>query len=220
MDFLENSEVKNAQLYAVALGTNHPLGWCNTVVKLANGANSNDPFDANDWLNVWSAKQSNSAQRWTFMNYGDLKIGDNFGLAHSLYATRATSFKGGAADRDSDKAFSFAVRPYYKLGDYSKVYTELGFYTQTTEAQNGSSVNEQGQKATLAYAISPDGGNLKAKPEFRLYVSYFHANQEAANKSSPSGDKAFTATQGTTTYEHTDLRKTQVVVGAQLEAYW
>ena len=218
MKLVDQPKFSNGNILAVSLDNYYSLGSCKTVVQYIKGLNAATPFGNGSWIDYWSlvkGNNSNDAHRWQFLNYGDMKIGD-FGFAHSLYYTVASGFEGWETSKESDKAFSFVVRPYYKLTDISKITAELGFFTETTKYQNGESENYQGQKATLAYVLSPDAGNWKSRPELRFYVTYLHSNDTQALVESPSQDKKVVMNDGTTYAP----RDNQVIFGAQLEAWW
>ena len=220
MKLVDKPNIRNGKIFAASLGTSYGIGYCTTVAQYIAGPNTGDPFGNGNWIQVWSPENSNNAHRWQFLNYGDMKIGD-FGLAHSMYYTAGT-FAGTDGKKESDKAFSFAVRPYYKLTDVTKIAAELGFFTQSEKYKDGSNnVNYKGQKATLAYVLSPDAGDWKSRPELRFYVTYLHCNDAQALAGSPSQDKQVDI------YTNTDdlitsyaPRGNQVIVGAQMEAWW
>ena len=219
MKLADQKKVSNGNIFAISLDNYYSLGSCKTVVQYIKGPNTDTPFGNGSWINYWDADNANDAHRWQFFNYGDMKIGD-FGFAHALYYTVGSGFGNKAGDKKSDKAFSFVIRPYYKLTDISKITTELGFFTETTEYHNASNKdNYQGQKATLAYVLSPDAGNWKSRPELRFYVTYLHSNDSQALKESPSQDKAVWVHNANGS-EYYAPRDNQVIFGAQLEAWW
>lgn len=220
MKLVDKPNIRNGKIFAASLGSSYGIGYCTTVAQYIAGPNTGDPFGNGNWIQVGSPENSNNAHRWQFLNYGDMKIGD-FGLAHSMYYTAGT-FAGTDGKKESDKAFSFAVRPYYKLTDVTKIAAELGFFTQSEKYKDGSNnVNYKGQKATLAYVLSPDAGDWKSRPELRFYVTYLHCNDAQALAESPSQDK-----QVDIYINERDLitsyapRRNQVIVGAQMEAWW
>lgn len=221
MKLADQPKISNGKILAVSLGTSYGIGYCTTVAQYISGPNAGKPFGNGNYIDLWFEKdknkgveKTNDAHRWQFLNYGDMKVGD-FGLAHSLYYTVASGFEGEDWNKESDKAFSFAVRPYYKLTDVTKIAAELGFFTETTKRQDGKSSNSQGQKATLAYVLSPDAGDWKSRPELRFYVTYLHSNETEAIINSPSQDKAMTING-----EYYAPRNNQLIVGAQMEAWW
>lgn len=221
MKLADQPKISNGKILAVSLGTSYGIGYCTTVAQFISGPNASTTFANGNYIDLWYEKDNNkaielinNAHRWQFLNYGDMKIGD-FGLAHSLYYTVGSGFEGEWWNKESDKAFSFAVRPYYKLTDITKIAAELGFFTETTKYHNGDSENSKGQKATLAYVLSPDAGDWKSRPELRFYVTYLHSNDVEAVKNSPSQDKGMIIND-----EYYAPRNNQVIVGAQLEAWW
>lgn len=219
MELADQPNVANGKILAASLGTSYGIGYCTTAIQFISGPNASTTFENGNWIDYWGVDKVNDAHRWQFLNYGDMKIGD-FGLAHSLYYTVGSGFEGSDTDKESDKAFSFAVRPYYKLTDITKIAAELGFFTETTKYQNGESVNSKGQKATLAYVLSPDAGDWKSRPELRFYVTYLHSNDYEASVNSPSQDKGVTIHYANGTEKYLAPRDNQVIVGAQFEAWW
>ena len=220
MEVVKQPKFSNGNIFAVSLDTSYSLGSCKTVVQFIKGPNSASPFGNGSWIDYWNAEAANESHRWQFLNYGDMKFGD-FGIAHSLYYTVASGFRGDLEDKESDKAFSFAIRPYYKLTDITKITAELGLFTETDTYHNGKSDNYKGQKATLAYVLSPDAGNWKSRPELRFYVTYLHGNHNEALRNSPTQDKAMTIHYKNGVVEKYDHpRDNQVIFGAQLEAWW
>ena len=187
---------KGAQAYYVALNQGLSTGWNKTVVKYAHGTNANYGVFGNDqWLDRSGA--SNTAYRWSLYNFGDTKITDTFGFFHVIYATKAGGFDNnydhlgwdGSHDynKQSDKAFQLVVRPYLQLTKMTRLYAEAGFYVESTKKLStkdgvdgwagSDTTTGQGQKYTLAYAITPDASNFWSRPEFRIYASYVHGNE-------------------------------------------
>ena len=223
MELVDKPKISNTKILAASLGTSYGIGYCTTVAQYIGGPTASSTFGNGSYIDYWNkakdpniynVEKFNGIHRWQFLNYGDMKIGD-FGLAHSLYYTVASGFEGTGTDKESDKAFSFAVRPYYKLTDVTKIAAELGFFTETTKYQNGESKNNKGQKVTLAYVLSPDAGDWKSRPELRFYVTYLHSNETEAIINSPSQDKAMTING-----EYYAPRNNQLIIGAQMEAWW
>lgn len=110
---------------------------------------------------------------------------------------------GYNGDNKKVKTFHAVVRPWYKLTKMTRLYVELGSYGQYTEYDNGWKEQERMQKATLAYALTPDAGNFWSRPEIRVYTAWLHGS-----------DKDATFSEG--------YRKgaTDITVGVQAEAWW
>lgn len=85
----------------------------------------------------------------------------------------------------------------------TRLLAEGGFFTSTDKYIDGSKVNKQVQKLTLAYALTPDAGNFWSRPEIRFYGTYLHSNGA---------------------YDLSEWGKAQknnaFVVGVQAEAWW
>ena len=86
----------------------------------------------------------------------------------------------------------------------TKLDLELGMITQSnTCLDSKDDTNAQQQKATLAYALTPDAGNFWSRPEIRVYTAWLHGSDK---------DATFSA----------GYRKgaTDITVGVQAEAWW
>ena len=90
----------------------------------------------------------------------------------------------------------------------TRAYVELGLYAKSTSEDGAAEHNnERLQKATVAYAITPDAGNFWSRPEMRFFVTWLHA--DGNNK---GGDATFTSGRKD--------GSTDITVGAQVEAWW
>ena len=97
-------------------------------------------------------------------------------MFHVIASTFADGYDNSITSKDSDKAFQLVVRPYLKLTKMTRLLAEGGFFTSTDKYIDGSKVNKQVQKFTLAYALTPDAGNFWSRPEIRFYGTYLHSN--------------------------------------------
>ncbi len=125
----------------------------------------------NTWYGSYADMSDN--KWWRVIDQGEVTVLDP--RFHIMYAARYDrqdfGYDRGWGTGDGFKTFAVAVRPSYQVTDYSRIMAELGAYwTKYTGIDNA---DDQGQKYTLAYALSPSA-SLWARPEIRLYVSYLH----------------------------------------------
>jgi maltoporin len=127
----------------------------------------NHGFMANNH-NFWyqSYSDNNEQNWWRIIDQGEVSFFDpNF---HVMYAARYDHKNDG---NKTKKTIAVTVRPSYQVTTYSKVMAEIGAFWD----KNDGDGDEQGQKYTLAYALSPSA-SLWARPEVRFYVSYLHSS--------------------------------------------
>jgi maltoporin len=232
-------EYKGGQAYYLALGQGLSNGWNKTVLKYAHGSIANYGAFGNDqWLDRSGA--SNKAYRWSIYNFGDLKLTDRFGVFHVVYGTVSGGFDNnydhlnneGKHDynKKNDKAFQIVVRPYYQLTKMTRLYAEAGFYVESTKSINVDEDNNcwgdtatrtaQGQKYTVAYAITPDASNFWSRPEIRIYASYVHGNangQDFSTYGSTGGEITF---KDGTTKSYSGSNTHDFLFGVMAEAWW
>ena len=190
----DKTEVKDAFNFTLELGVGFSAGWNKTVVQSFSGSSADC---------AWSTTadvtgKAFTGQGYRLLNFGETHFTDNLGMFHQFNAAYSTSNA-----YDNKRTLSLVVRPYYKLPKMTKVLAELGAYVEREKAEDGSHVTEGGQKATLAYAISPDASNFWSRPEIRFYVSYINVTDKNG--------------------EFNKLGKQtghDTVFGAQVEAWW
>ncbi|MDD7286717.1 MAG: carbohydrate porin, partial [Succinivibrio sp.] len=71
----------------------------------------------------------------------------------------------------------------------------------------------RGQKATIAYAITPDAKNFWSRPEIRLFATWVHSPDENVTSSAYSYRDPLSET-------GLEEGKTNCVVGAQVESWF
>ena len=188
------TEIKDAFNFTLELGLGFSAGWNKTVVQSFSGSSADCA-----WSTTAVVKgKAFTGQGYRLLNFGETHFTDNLGMFHQFNAAYSSSNK-----YDNKRTLGLVVRPYYKLTKMTKVLAELGAYVERTKAEDGSHVTEGGQKATLAYAISPDASNFWSRPEIRFYVSYINVtdkNKEFDNLGKKTGH--------------------DTVFGAQVEAWW
>ena len=190
----DETEIKDAFNFTLELGVGFSAGWNKTVVQSFSGSSADCAWSTTASVNG----DAFTGQGYRLLNFGETHFTDNLGMFHQFNAAYSTSNA-----YDSKRTLGLVVRPYYKLTKMTKVLAELGAYVERTKAEDGSHVTEGGQKATLAYAISPDAGNFWSRPEIRFYVSYINVTDKNG--------------------EFNKLGKQtghDTVFGAQVEAWW
>ena len=190
----DETEVKDAFNFTLELGIGFSAGWNKTVVQSFSGASADCA-----WSTTADVKgDAFTGQGYRLLNFGETHFTDNVGMFHQFNVAYSSSNA-----YDNKRTLGLVVRPYYKLTKMTKVLAELGAYVERTKAEDGSHVTAGGQKATLAYAISPDASNFWSRPEIRFYVSYINVtdkNSEFDNLGKKTGH--------------------DTVFGAQVEAWW
>ena len=188
------SKIKDAFNFTLELGLGFSAGWNKTVVQSFSGSSADCA-----WSTTADVKgKAFTGQGYRLLNFGETHFTDNLGMFHQFNAAYSSS-----NEYDSKRTLGLVVRPYYKLTKMTKVLAELGAYVEREKAEDGSHVTAGGQKATLAYAISPDASNFWSRPEIRFYVSYINVtdkNKEFDNLGKKTGH--------------------DTVFGAQVEAWW
>jgi len=186
------TKANGSQAMMIELNQGYSLGWNKSVVRYIHG-NVDQTGDANSGptklgaqynsigedatYNTWNNNSGDkNAYRWQFYNFGETHFTDNVGMFHVIAGTFADGYDNNITTKDSDRAFQLVVRPYLKLTKMTRLLVEGGFFTSTDKYIDGSKVNKQVQKLTLAYALTPDAGNFWSRPEIRLYGTYLHSN--------------------------------------------
>ena len=197
----------NGDTLTLELGQGFSLGWNKTVVQYFTGATGAALSPAG-----WNHSKTDDCDAWKIFNFGQMTFGD-FGFFHQVdYATQSFADVGANKGKDVD-TFHIVVRPYYKLTKMTRVYLELGAYGQYTDYNNGSKEMDRLQKATVAYAITPDAGNFWSRPEIRFFATWLHGNG-GTSWDGYNTKKNATFTSGYRT------GATDICVGAQVEAWW
>ena len=219
----------NSNIFALEFTQGFSSGWNKSVIQWTHGSTANwGAFGSPVWLDRSGA--SDSANRYVFINTGDVKLASNFGINHVLYATYSSGYDTNLGSKDSDKAFQLVVRPYLALTKMTRLYVEAGFSTESTKNKKGDkfeTTNGQNQKYTLAYAITPDASNFWSRPEVRFYATYVHSNENGQNLAAYAGD-----TKDNTIADYDDngvfkgyktgdyYKNHNFIFGVQAEAWW
>ena len=172
-------------------------GWNKTVFQWFKGASA-----AATQVQGWNHDDRDDGNAFKLYNFGETTIVGDLKMFHQVdYAYQ--KLDGDNGNNKKVKTFHAVVRPWYKLTKMTRVYVELGSYGQYTEYDDGWKEQERMQKATLAYALTPDAGNFWSRPEIRVYTAWLHGSDK---------DATFSA----------GYRKgaTDITVGVQAEAWW
>ena len=234
------ADYDQAQLFAAELTQGFSAGWNKTVVQFAHGSNVKwGAFGTPAWLDTDG--DANHAYRWTLINTGDIHFTPDFGLNHVFYASYASGYDNNvffnarnkkdqhAGKRKSDTSVQLVVRPYYRLTKMTRLYVEAGFYAATEKNYTYDSkydvfgtanTTSQGQKYTLAYAITPDAGNFWSRPELRFFVTYLHGNENGQDFSSFGSVGGKLEQDGQTIAQYSNTKTSNTLFGVQAEAWW
>ena len=171
-------------------------GWNKTVFQWFTGGSAKDLAPA-----CWNDDASKDGNGYKIFNFGETSLGGDFHLFHQV------DFAYVDLDNDEErKEFHAVFRPWYKLTKMTRVYVELGAYGKFVENEDGvkgKDTRDRMQKATLAYALTPDAGNMWSRPEIRFYTTWLH---------STDGEATFSDGYRT--------GSTDITVGVQAEAWW
>ena len=172
-------------------------GWNKTVFQWFKGASANAVQ-----VQGWNHNDSEDGNAFKLYNFGETTIVGDLKMFHQVdYAYQ--KLDGVNGNTKKVKTFHAVVRPWYKLTKMTRVYVELGSYGQYTEYDDGWKEQERMQKATLAYAVTPDAGNFWSRPEIRVYTAWLHGSDKDATFSAGYRNGA-----------------TDITVGIQAEAWW
>ena len=185
----------NGNMLTLELNQGFNGGWNKTVFQWKTGANNACPEGT-----PYKTSRDQDGNSYKIYNFGETTIAGDLHMFHhadfevadfdDLVNTKTTEWR-------------VVVRPWYKLTKMTRLYTEFGAYGMTTKKDHQQDQNERIQKATIAYAITPDAGNFWSRPEIRFYATWLHG------------------TDGNVTWTN-GYRKgsTDITVGAQVEAWW
>ena len=221
-------EVGNSHLVLARLDTklfdcvNHTSALRYVRGSTAEGGYSAHTYDVHS--------QDDSSYNIDFINIGSVNFTDRIGmLYHTWFNFARTTNNIGANDsRSISRSFQLVVRPYYKLTKMTRLLLEAGMSTKSTANDNyaekdltkrNSFSNDQAQKLTLAYAITPDAGNAWSRPEIRFFVTYKHYGQKAHVGTYGNGFKVHDVAENDDVKLY-EGRKTEVYFGAQVEAWF
>lgn len=172
-------------------------GWNKTVFQWFKGSTA-----AAVAVQGWDHNDKDDGNAYKLWNFGETTIVGDLKMFHAVdYAYQ--KLDGIDGNTKKVKTFHAVVRPWYKLTKMTRLYVELGAYGQYTKYDDGYKEQNRMQKATLAYAVTPDAGNFWSRPEIRVYTTWLHGTDK---------DAVFSA----------GYRKgsTDITVGVQAEAWW
>ena len=176
-------EVGNSHLVLAKLDTK--LFNCvnnTTVLRYVRGSTAEGGYTAHTY-DVHS--QDDSSYSIDLINHGTAKLTDRIGMHYHTWFNfaRTTNNIGDNDSKEISRSFQLVLRPHYKLTKMTRLELEAGMSTKLTAKDNyvkneNSFSDEQAQKLTLAYAITPDAGAMFAFPELRFFVTYKHYNDD------------------------------------------
>ena len=164
--------------------------------------------------------KNNGANGFRIFNWGVAGLGDSWEIGHQILFAQASDVSTGSTwsidsatgngsltVKDSSLSYgkmdhTFAnvvVRPAYKWNNNMKTVFEAGYY-QEEKKQSGAKDKYAASKFTIAQTWAPNA-SFWARPEIRVFGSYFKDHEGTANKAGGFDDSEFT-------------------VGAQFEAWW
>ncbi len=208
----DENELRDAFNLTAELTLNVLGGFNRTVLQSFSGSSADCAWSTTADIKANSGFDSHAGftgQGYRLLNFGLSQFTENFGMYHQFNAAYSTSNA-----YDSKKTLGLVVRPYYKLTKMTKVVAELGAFVEHEkylkhDAGKADHRTHAGQKATLAYAISPDAGTFMSRPEIRFYVSYMNLTADTNVFNKKGEDTIGGAKKGHDT-----------VFGAQVEAWW
>ena len=191
-----------------------------TVLRYVRGSTAEGGYTAHTY-DVHS--QDDSSYSIDLINHGYAKLTDRIGMHYHTWFNfaRTTNNIGDNDSKEVSRSFQFVARPYYKLTKMTRLELEAGMSTKLTAKDNyvkneNSFSDEQAQKLTLAYAITPDAGALFSFPELRFFVTYKHYNDKLVGTYG-NGFKVKNEATGKPEQLY-EGRKTETFFGAQVEA--
>ncbi|MGN1280316.1 MAG: carbohydrate porin, partial [Succinivibrio sp.] len=213
------TEVGNGHLFTAVLGHGLLGGWNNTVLRYVKGSTAGNGF----WSHTYTSDNDDSSYNAEIINFGAVNFTERFGMIyHTWFNFGDVETRSGVKKVTRD--FQLVVRPMYQLTKMTRLMLEAGFSTQTESKVNSkdhdkdSSANNQQQKVTLAYGITPDALNLWSRPELRFFVTYKHYGHD---QRVGTYDTNYTVKNPVGEVESLcNGRKTETFFGAQAEAWF
>ena len=191
----EDQDQLNGNMLTLEFSQGFNGGWNKTVVQWKTGANN-----ACAEGTPYNTSRDRDGNSYKIYNFGETTIAGDLHMFHHA-DFEVADFDDSVNTKTTE--WRVVVRPWYKLTKMTRLYTEFGAYGMTTKKDHKQDQNERIQKATIAYAITPDAGNFWSRPEIRFYATWLHG------------------TDGNVTWTN-GYRKgsTDITVGAQVEAWW
>lgn len=130
-------------------------------------------------------------------------------------------FGGATGDFNTATIWSVGGRPQYHVNDYFRIAAEVGWQRVDPKGSDGDE-GAEGARDLMKYTIAPTftvGSGFFARPELRLFVSYFDWNQ-AAQRRNVAGFNSFGTCDAATTTSPWGCDTDGFTFGAQMEAWW
>ncbi len=214
-DGSETSRQANGNMFSIEFTQGFNGGWNKTVLMWKTG---------NECGNLGTAYNYNDGNEYDFYNFGETTIAGDLHLFHQVdfsyidFDHKSYEFDGGVAAEDmKQKTYRVVLRPWYKLTKMTRIVTEFGAYGEYKEYKDGTKKHDRIQKATLAYAITPDAGNFWSRPEIRFFATWLHGTDNDITYSGIKHANDFDLEGRGTGYRD---GTTDMQVGVQVEAWW
>ncbi|MDE1241338.1 maltoporin LamB [Vibrio aestuarianus] len=189
----QNVKADDGLLLTAVFGTGLSNGFNQTVLQY--GTNSYGKqmatYGGGGWYN--RSGDNNDADGFRIINWGVTGLGDSWELGHVVMYAQASD-----TDEGDITAYNAVIRPMYKWDENMKTIIEAGYFADETKL-SGTTTDAAGSKLTIAQAWSA-GSSFWARPEIRIYGSYFMDHEGDSFKDS-TADSEFS-------------------VGIQMEAWW
>ena len=163
----EAPDVVNGNTFSLEFTQGFDGGWNKTVYMWMAGA-------AGAQVTVGPDEAKGDATAHKIYNFGETSLGGDFHLFHQVDYT----YQKFDNDKNTKvQEYRIVLRPWLKLTQMTRAYVELGHYAKSTSEDGASEHNnERLQKATVAYAITPDAGNFWSRPEIRFFGTWLHGD--------------------------------------------
>ena len=197
--------------------------WNGTSLEWFHGSNVRVDTCGGCWEDPQSGAKSANAYR--LINQGNVKFNNTFGLEHVVSYAYATGYdddyeykynKDFKVDHvDKVTLAKAVVRPTLKLTKMTRLVAELGAFKKVTKTNGKDSdkITETGEKATLAYCITPSD-NVFVGPAIKFFVTYIHGDNHSDNEGRLQVN-------GITSFDeaYPDVNH-NVMFGVQAEGWW
>ena len=223
--FKVKDEIGNSHLFTSRLDTKL-FGNTNntTVLRFVKGSTAEGGFTSHTYT---VNSQDDSSYTVDLIDFGCVNFTDNFNmLYHTWFNFSKLKNSIGTNDNETtSRSFQVVLRPQYKLTKMTRLVLETAMFTQTESTVDfkgdDKSANKQGQKLTLAYAITPDAGFAMSRPEIRFFGTYKHYNHEHDRVGTYETSYAL-KNKSTSKIEDPfyDGRKTEFYFGVQAESWF
>ena len=188
-------EAKNGEMATIQLTLNLNNGFNKTVIQYGTEGYAKELATFGSGISYHASAEPN-ASAYRLINWGIVTLTDHIEFGHQfLWSSTIDSIE--TAQKDDLTYFSAVARPIYSWGEHHKTIVEVGYFKH----QDVSGKDLSGQKISIAQAWST-GKGFFARPEFRLYATYFSNIDHIDNNNIISSDNS------------------EFNVGVQVETWW